>query len=81
MTTEDQQKMLEQQLEKYPALGLDPDQVAEALGVTRRYVDKLLDDGHIKYFVLDPSRQHKQKRVTKAALIAYITNNTIGKGD
>jgi len=80
MAKEDQLAMLEAQLEKYPAIGLDPNQVAEALGVSRRYVDMLLDEGKIEYFVLDTEKKLKQKRVTKAALIIYITNNTI-KGD
>jgi len=81
MAQEDQLAMLEAQLEKYPAIGLDPDQVAEALGITRRYVDMLLDEGKIEYFVLDPEKKYKQKRVTKAALISYITKNTNIKGE
>lgn len=76
MTKETQREVLEQQLAKYPAVGLDPEQVAEALGISRRYVDKLLDDGTIEHFVLDPTKTYKQKRVTKAALIAFIEKNT-----
>lgn len=76
LTKEERREALEQCFEKYPAVGLDPEQVAEALGVTRRYVDRLLDEGVIEYFVLDPTKTYKQKRVTKAALIAYIERNT-----
>lgn len=81
MPTKEQRALLESCFEKYPAVGLNPEQVAEALGVTRRYVDQLLDDGKIEYFVLDPEKTYKQKRVTKSALIDYIISNTIDKGE
>lgn len=64
-------KQLNQELKKYP-VALDPSQVAEILGVSRRYVDQLLDDGKIAYFVLDETKKQKQKRVLKATLIAYV---------
>lgn len=76
MTKEDQSALLEAQLDKYPAVGLTPDQVAEALGISRRYVDTLLDAGKLEYFVLDPEKTYKQKRVTKATLLAFIQKNT-----
>lgn len=81
MTAEDKATHLKKQLDRYPEVGLNPDQVAEALGVGRRYVDMLLDENKIEYFVLDPSKKYKQKRVTKAALIAYILKNTTDKGE
>lgn len=61
-------------LDGYP-LALDPDQVAEILGITRRTVDKLLHDGKIKYFAIDPEAERKQKRVAQCDLIAYMTAN------
>lgn len=65
--------MLERALEKYPP-ALDPEQVAEVLGVTRRYVDNLLREGKLDHFVLDPTKQRLEKRVNKAALIAFMLN-------
>lgn len=76
MGTTETVTMLERQLEKYPA-SLDPSQVAEALGISRKTADKLIDDGRIEYFVLDPEAARKQKRVTKAALIAFMLNNKL----
>ena len=75
--TDNQRRALEAQLSKYEAIGLNPEQVAEVLGVTRRYVDTLLNEGKLEHFVLDPTKQLKQKRVTKQALISYIQKNTI----
>jgi hypothetical protein len=75
-------EQLEKQLDKYP-VALDPTQVGEILGVSRRYVDQLLDDGKIPYFVLDDTKQYKQKRVLRANLIAYMiqqNQNTIKQG-
>ena len=69
-----QQELLEKQLEGYP-VALDPGQVAEVLGVSRRYVDQLLTAGKLQHFVLDETKQRKEKRVTKAALIAFMSNN------
>ena len=64
--------LLEKQLEKYDATALGPEQVAEVLGCTRRYVDKLIAEGKLEAFALDPSKQRKEWRVTKAALIAFM---------
>jgi excisionase family DNA binding protein len=65
---------LERDLMKYPAV-LTPDQVADILGVSRRTADDYIKAGVIESFVLDPSRERKQYRVTKAALMAYMTNS------
>lgn len=73
---EERRLQLEKQLEKYPAVGLDPTEVAEVLNISRRYVDTLMDEGKLNYFVLDPDMKRKQKRVTKDTLIAYILKNT-----
>lgn len=62
---------LENKLEKYP-LALNPEEVAAVLGVTRRYVDKLIDDNILEHFVIDPNKQYKQKRVLKSKLIDYM---------
>ena len=64
--------LLEKQLEKYDATALGPEQVAEVLGCTRRYVDKLITEGKLEAFALDPSKTRKEWRVTKAALIAFM---------
>lgn len=62
---------LERQLKEYP-VALDPTQVAEILGISRRYVDQLLSDGKLDYFVIDETKKQQQKRVLKANLIAFI---------
>jgi len=64
---------LEKDLSAYPAV-LTPDQVADILGVSRRTADEYIKAGIIEAFPLDPSKERKQYRVTKAALMAYITN-------
>lgn len=74
MSHEQKETLLAQQLEKYPA-SLDPDEVAEALGVSRRTVDRLFTAGKLEYFVLDPTAERKQKRVAKAVLIDFMTKN------
>jgi hypothetical protein len=76
MGTEEKVTMLERQLERYPA-SMDPSQVAESLGVSRKTVDKLLDEGRIECFILDPEADRKQKRVSKAVLIAFMLNNQL----
>lgn len=73
-TEEMRQAEIKKLLESYP-LALDPDQVAEILGITRRTVDKLLADGKIRHFAIDPEAERKQKRVAQYDLIAYITAN------
>lgn len=70
----DKVELIMNSLDKYPA-SLNPDQVAEALGVSRRTVDRLLGEGReskMEYFVIDENAKQLQKRVTKPALIAYI---------
>lgn len=62
---------LERELERYP-VSLEPTEVAEILGVSRRTVDNLINDGVIASFVVDDSKVQKQKRVLKAVLIAYM---------
>lgn len=64
---------LEAQLEKYP-VALDPEQVAEVINCSRRYVDQLIDDGKLPYFVLDDTKTYKQKRVLKVNLMAFMIN-------
>lgn len=71
MSNEQTASTLDTQLEKYP-VALDPIQVAEILGISRRYVDQLLADGKVGYFVIDETKKQQQKRVLKANLIAYI---------
>lgn len=72
------QQQIEKQLEKYP-VALEPLHIAEILNVSRRYVDQLIDEGKLEHFVLDPTRQYKQKRVLKANLIAFMINQTNNK--
>lgn len=74
MSTDQKAADIERLLEQYPA-SLDPSQVAEALGISRKTVDRLLESGRLDYFVLDPNAERKQKRVTKAALVAFMLNN------
>lgn len=69
--SDDIKATLERELAGYP-VSLEPTEVAEILGVSRRYVDKLLDDGKLQHFVLDETKTQKQKRVLKAVLIAYM---------
>lgn len=76
MTASDRRDTLEKQLEAYP-VALDPDQVAEILGITRRTVDKLLNEGKLPYFAVNPEAARQLKRVTKADLIGYMINNHI----
>lgn len=63
--------ILERELEKYPT-ALDPNQVAEVLGVSRKTVDKLLENGTLDCFTVDPTAERKQKRVTKATIIDFM---------
>jgi thymidylate synthase ThyX len=80
MTVPNISEAVEKQLKDYP-VALDPVQVAEILGVTRRYVDQLLDEGKIPYFPLNEDKQYQQKRVLKANLIAFMVrnqNNNVG---
>lgn len=78
MTQSDRKNTLEKQLEGYP-VALDPDQVAEVLGITRRTVDKLLNEEKLPYFAIDPEAARQQKRVTKGDLIDYMINNHYSK--
>ena len=73
MADQDKLTVLENDLKKYPAV-LTPDQVAEILGLSRRTVDDYIKAGTIEAFPLDPNKERKQYRVTKAALMVYITN-------
>lgn len=76
MTAENKRDELEKFMAAYP-VALDPDQVAEILGITRRTVDKLLDEHRIEHFVINPDAERKQKRVTKAVLVGYMLDNHI----
>jgi excisionase family DNA binding protein len=76
MSYQDKLRLLYQSLEKYPA-SLDPDQVAEALGISRRTVDRLLDAGKIEFFVIDETKERKDKRVTKAALVEFMQRQAV----
>lgn len=73
MAEHEKAAVLENDLKGYPAV-LDPNQVADILGVSRKTVDGLIAAGVIEAFPLDPNKERKQYRVTKANLIAYITN-------
>jgi len=73
MSEQDKLKSLEKGLQNYPPV-LTPDQVADILGVSRRTVDDYIKADVIKAFPLDPSKARKQYRVTKAELMAYVTN-------
>ena len=73
MAEQEKLTVLENDLKKYPAV-LTPDQVAEILGLSRRTVDDYIKAGTIEAFPLDPNKERKQYRVTKAALMVYITN-------
>lgn len=72
MSDQDKQALLFKSLEQYPA-SMNPDQVAEALGISRKTVDRLLDGGKIEFFTVatDETQTRPAKRVTKAALIEY----------
>jgi hypothetical protein len=72
------QAVLEKQLEKYEGLALDMDQVAEVLNVSRKTADKLKLE--LKAFPLDPTKERKDYRVTKANIIAYLLNKNNLKG-
>jgi excisionase family DNA binding protein len=63
-------------LKQYPAV-LDPDQVADIIGVSRRTMDELIKGGTVKAFALDPTKYRKQYRINKADLIAYLTASII----
>lgn len=78
MTVDTKRAEIEKFITGYP-VSLDPDQVAEILGITRRTVDKLLDEQRIKYFVINPESERKLKRVTKADLVSYMLDNHIAK--
>lgn len=86
MTTNEKWTLLQMQLaDKYP-VAMTPEQVAEALAVSRRYVDKLFDrtdavrarggdpeqEGCLVYFVLDSEKERQEKRVNQASLITYM---------
>ena len=73
MSNTDKITILTAELKKYPTV-LDPEQVADILGISRRTVDNLIKSNVLKSFVLDPSKERKQYRVNKADLMAYITN-------
>lgn len=75
MAEKDKLTILTDDLKDYPTV-LDPDQVADIIGVSRRTVDDLIKNGVIKAFALDPAKQRKQYRVNKADLMAYITNKS-----
>lgn len=70
------QQQLEDQLKDYPE-NLDPDQVAEVLGCSRRYADGLITSGKLYGFALDPTKQRKEKRVPKSAIVGYIIQNKL----
>jgi excisionase family DNA binding protein len=76
MTLDSRRVELEKVMEGYP-VALDPDQVAAILGITRRTVDKLLDEGKIQHFVINPGSERKLKRVTKVDLVDYMLQNHI----
>lgn len=60
-------------LEDFPA-AMTPDQVAAALGISRRTVDRLLDENKIEFFSIGAEGNQRQaKRVSKAALIEYMS--------
>lgn len=73
MSEKEQLKALGNDLQNYPAV-LTPDQVADILGVSRRTADDYIKAGVIDAFALDPNKDRKQYRVTKAALMAYLTS-------
>ena len=74
MSTIEKRTALQQQLKDYPP-SLTPDQVAEVIGVDRKTADRLLREGKIESFVLDPEAQRLRRRVTKAVLIDYMITN------
>lgn len=78
MSYQDKLRLLYLALEKYPA-SLNPNQVAEALGISRTTVKKLLDSEtpKIDFFVIDENSSSPDKRVTKAALIEYMERQQI----
>lgn len=78
MTQQERRVELEKFMAKYP-VALDPEQVAEILGITRRTVDKLLEEDRLKYFVVNPDSERKLKRITKADLVAYMLDNHLTK--
>lgn len=71
MATQDKLTALENDLKQYGPT-LTPDDVAEVLKLSRRTVDDYIKAGIIEAFPLDPTKERKQYRVTKAALVAYI---------
>lgn len=75
MAEAERTSILLKELQHLPTV-LDPDQVADVIGVSRRTVDDLIKAGVIHAFALDESKIRKQYRVNKADLIAYITTRT-----
>lgn len=75
MTNTDRFTLLADDLKKLPTV-LDPEQVADVIGVSRRTVDDLIKKGVIKAFALDPTRERKQYRINKADLLVYITTTS-----
>lgn len=63
--------ILENDLKEYPAV-LDPDTVAEILGVSKKTINNMITAGRLVFFALDPTKERKQYRITKADLIAYM---------
>ena len=63
---------LENDLKKYGPT-LTPEEVAEILQLSRKTVDEYIKNGTINAFPLDPTKERKQYRVSKSALIEYMT--------
>lgn len=73
MPNTDRVQILTAELKAYPAV-LDPNQVADIIGISRKTIDDLIKREVIKAFPLDPARERKQYRINKADLIAYLMN-------
>lgn len=71
MKTAEELKLVEEQIDALPE-ALDPQEVADFLGCSRRYADILMDQGKLTYFTLDPTKTHKQRRVLRATIKDFV---------
>lgn len=67
---------LVKQLEPYSKGSLTTVEVAQVLGVSRNTVEKMLDEGKLHSFPLNPGESRIHSRVPKASLIAFMMNKS-----
>jgi predicted site-specific integrase-resolvase len=74
MTTQKRiEVIMDQLLGNGPNLSLE--EVEDVLKVGRKTVARLIKQGKLKAFAIDPDKERKTLLVTKAALAAYIVEN------